>query len=49
MNAAAIAMMLFGLLITWGGAAVCLAIALRRRQDGDGDGDAAPTPTDHTA
>lgn len=30
MSVSAIAMMLFGLLVTWGGAALCLMIALRR-------------------
>ena len=30
MSGTAIAMMVFGLLVTWGGAAVCLIVALRR-------------------
>ncbi len=35
MTADAIAMMIFGLTITWGGAAVCLYIALKKRGGGE--------------
>jgi hypothetical protein len=31
MEISAVIMMVFGLVITWGGAAVCIAIALKRR------------------
>jgi hypothetical protein len=32
MTAGAIVMMLFGLAVTWGGAAVCLSLAIRKRE-----------------
>jgi hypothetical protein len=32
MTAGAIAMMLFGLAVTWGGAAVCLSVAIHKRK-----------------
>ncbi len=31
MSAGSIAMMIFGLAVTWGGAAICLALALKHR------------------
>lgn len=31
MTGGAIAMMIFGLLITWGGAAICINIAMKKR------------------
>ncbi|WP_148214692.1 MetS family NSS transporter small subunit [Desulforapulum autotrophicum] len=31
MEISAVAMMVFGLVITWGGAAVCISIALKRK------------------
>ncbi|SMD07670.1 Putative methionine and alanine importer, small subunit [Desulfocicer vacuolatum DSM 3385] len=31
METSAVIMMLFGLVITWGGAAVCISIALKRK------------------
>ncbi len=31
MSGGSIAMMIFGLAVTWGGAAICLAIALKNR------------------
>jgi hypothetical protein len=31
MTTGAILMMMFGLLLTWGGAGVCIAIAIRKR------------------
>ncbi len=34
MTISAIAMMIFGLTITWGGASVCLYIALKKRGGG---------------
>lgn len=33
MSTAAIIMMLFGLGITWGGAAFCMGLAMRKRND----------------
>ena len=32
MSGAAVVMMVFGLLVTWGGASICLSIALRRQE-----------------
>ncbi|MFW5710596.1 MAG: MetS family NSS transporter small subunit [Spirochaetota bacterium] len=31
MSAGAVIFMIFGLLLTWGGAAVCISIAMRKR------------------
>ncbi|MCF7914625.1 MAG: MetS family NSS transporter small subunit [Spirochaetaceae bacterium] len=31
MSGGAIAFMIFGILLTWGGAAVCISIAMRKR------------------